>query len=62
MSNLICKTLIVFIYKYYRDSKKFNNLSFQSKYSLLVEFFEDLDKFNNLKTQKVKTTDKQKCV
>ena len=37
-------------YKYYCDSKKFNNLSFKSKYSFLAEFFKDLNKFNNLKT------------
>ena len=31
--------------KYYCDSKKFDNLSFKSKYSFLAEFFNDLNKY-----------------
>ena len=42
-SDLICNSKYRF-YKYYRDSKKFNNLSYKSKYSFLAEFFNDLDK------------------
>ena len=51
------------IYKYYRDSKKFNNLSLKSKYPFLVKLFNDLNKFKNLKTIKEKTEKKKnKCV
>ena len=42
-------------YKYYRDSKKFDNLSLKTKYFFLAHFFNDLNKFNGLKTQKEKT-------
>ena len=45
-------------YKYYRNSKKFVNLSLKSKDSFLVDFFNDLDKSNKLKTQK----ETSKCV
>ena len=41
--------------KYHCDSKKFNNLSSKSKYSLLVKFFKYLNKFNKLKTKKERT-------
>ena len=37
-------------YKYYRDNKKIDNVSFKSKYSFLYEFLNDLNKFNKLKT------------
>ena len=47
-------------YKYYRDSKNIDNLSFKSKYSFLAEVFYDLNKFNKLETQKEKTR-KNKC-
>ena len=47
-SNLIYDANHSF-YKYYRDSKKLNNLSFKSKYSFLAEFFKDLKKFNSRK-------------
>ena len=50
-SDLIYNSKYIF-YKYYRYVKKFDNLSFKSKYSFLFEFFNDLNKFNNLKTQK----------
>ena len=46
-------------YKYFRDNRIFNNLSFKSEYSFLVEFFNDLDKLNKLKTQKEKTEKKK---
>ena len=36
-------------YKYYHDIKKFDILSFESKYSFLTNFFNDLDKFIKLK-------------
>ena len=36
----------------YRDSKKFDILSLESKYSFLVSVFNDLDKFSKLKPQK----------
>ena len=39
-------------YKYFRDNRTFNNFSFKSEYSFLVEFFNDLDELNKLKTQK----------
>ena len=42
-------------YKYYRDSKKIDNLSFKWKYSFQVEFFEDLNKLNNSNPQKEST-------
>ena len=61
-SNLIYDANHSF-YKFYRDSKKFNNISFKSKYSFLTKFFKDLNKFNKLKTQKEKTKkDKDKYV
>ena len=47
-SNLIYNRKQSF-YKYYHDSKSFNNLSLRSKYSLLLEFFNDLNKFKKLK-------------
>ena len=50
-SDLIYNSKYSF-YKYYRDSKKFDNLSFISKYSFLADFCNDLNKFNNLKTLK----------
>ena len=34
--------------KYYRVSKKFDNLSFKSEYSFQAEFFNDINKFNKL--------------
>ena len=45
-------------YKYYQASKKFDNLSFKSKYSFLAEFFNDLNKFNKLKTKRKNTKEK----
>ena len=41
-------------YKYYRDSKKFDNISLESKYTFLVEFFKDSNKLNKLKNKKKK--------
>ena len=54
ISDLIYNSNYSF-YKNYRDSKKFDSLSFKSKYSFLPEFFNDLNKFNMPKTQKEKT-------
>ena len=50
-------------YKDYRDIKKFDNLSLNSKYFFLAESFNDLNQFNKLKTQKEKTKKKkQMCM
>ena len=50
-------------YKYYCDSKRFCNLSLESKYPFLADFFTDLNKFNKLKTQQDKNRkEKSKCV
>ena len=46
-------------FKYYHDDKKFDNLSFNLKYSLLAEFLNDIDKFSDLKPRK-KSTKKKK--
>ena len=45
--------------KYYRDNKKFDKLSFKSKYSFLDNFFNDLDKLSEIKSQKKKTEKKK---
>ena len=47
-SDLIYKSKYSFC-KYHRDSKRFDNHYFKSKYYFLEEFFKDLNKFNNLK-------------
>ena len=47
-SNLIYNSKYSF-YKYYRDSKKFDNLSFKLNYSFLYEFLNDLNEFNKRK-------------
>ena len=47
-------------YKFYRDSKKFDNLSFKSKYSFLHEFFKYLNEFKKLKTRKQESEKKNK--
>ena len=39
-------------YKYYSESKKFDNLLFKSIYAFLYQFLNDLNKFNKLKTIK----------
>ena len=57
-SNLIYNSKYDF-YKYCRDSKIFDDLSFKSKYSFLFELFNDLDKFNKLITRKEKTKKKE---
>ena len=44
-SELICDSNYSF-FKYYRDIKKFDNLSLKLKHSFLAEFFNDLNKFN----------------
>ena len=36
-------TLIIIFYKYYCDIKKFDNLSFKSKYSFMAKFFKYLN-------------------
>lgn len=46
-------------HKYYRDNKKFDKLSFKSKYSFLDNFFNDLDKLSEIKSQKKKTEKKK---
>ena len=46
------------IFKYYRNIKKSDNLSFKSMCSFLISFINDLDKCNELKPQK----EKKKCV
>ena len=43
-------------YKYYLDSKKFDNLSFKLKYLFPHEFFNDLNKLNKLITKKRRNT------
>ena len=47
-------------YKFYRDSKKFDNLSFKSKYSFLHEFFKYLNEFKKFKTRKQESEKKKK--
>ena len=51
-SNLIYNSKYSF-YKYYHDSKKFDNLSFKSNYSFLYEFLNGLNKLNKLKTKEI---------
>ena len=46
-------------YKYYRDGKKFDNLSLESKHSFLAEFFNYLNKFNKLSPQKESAKEKK---
>ena len=41
-SNLICDSNYN-LFKYYCDIKKFDSLSFKSKYFFLISFFNDLD-------------------
>ena len=41
-------------YKYYHDSKKFNNISYKLNYSFLTIFLKVLNKFTKLKPQKEK--------
>ena len=53
-SNLIYDANHSF-YKYYRDRKKFDNLSFKSKHSFSNEFLDGLDKLSNLNPQKEST-------
>ena len=61
-SNLIYGSSYNF-FKYYRDIKKFGNLSFKSVYSYLISFFNNLNKFNKLKLQKEEIKEKKsKCV
>ena len=57
-SNLIYNGKYSF-YKYYLDSKKFDNLSVKSKYSFLHKFFYDLSKFKILKITKQETEKKK---
>ena len=47
-------------YKFYRDSKKFDNLSFKSKYSFLHDFFKYLNEFKKLKPRKQESEKKTK--
>ena len=42
--------------KYYRNSKRFDNFSFKSKYSFLAKFSSYSNKFNKLKTHTWKNT------
>ena len=55
-SDLACDAKHSF-YKY-RDIKKFDNVSFKSKYAFVAEIFND--QLNKLKTQKEKTEKKRK--
>ena len=57
-SNLIYNRKYSF-YKYYRDRKKFDKVSFESNDSFLDKRFNDLNKFNKLKTQKEETQKKK---
>ena len=50
-SNLIYNSNYCF-YQYYRDSKKHDNLSLESKHLLLAGFFDYLNKFNKLSPRK----------
>ena len=56
-SNLIYDSNHSF-YKYH-NINKFDNLSFKSKHSLLVNVFNDLDKFSRVKTHKENTKEKK---
>ena len=47
-SDVIYKSKNSF-YKYYRDTKDFDSLSFRSKYSFLAEFSDDIVEFGELK-------------
>ena len=47
-SNLIYDANYSF-YKYYCDTKKFDSLSFRSKYSFLSKFLDDINKFSDVK-------------
>ena len=57
-SDLIYDTNHSF-YKYYRDSKKIDNLSFRSKYSFLHEVLHDLKRFSDLKLRNGNTKNKK---
>ena len=46
--SLIYNRLIFYSYS---DDKKFDSLSFESKYSYLLNFYDDLEKFNNVKVK-----------
>ena len=48
-------TLIIVYFKYYCDNKKFDNISFKSKYSFLAEFLDDIKKISDpeIKTYKI---------
>ena len=46
-SDLIYNTNRIF-YKYYLDSKKFDNLPFKSNHFFLYQFLNDIDKFSDL--------------
>ena len=60
-SNLIYDANHSF-YKYYRDRKNFDGLSFKSKHSFVSNFFVDLDQLNNLNPHKEITKEKNECV
>ena len=49
-------------YNNYRDSKKFDKLSFKRRRSLLNNFSKELDKSNEFKTQKEKPKRNTRCV
>ena len=43
----------------YNNTKKFNGLSFESKYAVLVLFYQDLNKFSGVEPRKGRTKEKQ---
>ena len=53
-SDLIYKLIIAF-FKYYRENKKFYNLSFKWNHSFLHEFLDNINKFSDLKPRNKNT-------
>ena len=51
--------ILAFNLGYYRGNKKFDNLSFKSKYSFLADFLDDLEKLNKPKPHKEDTKEKK---
>ena len=56
--DLICDSYHSF-FKYYRNNKNSDNLSFKSKYSFLAEFLNETDKYSDLKPRNKNTTKKK---
>ena len=57
-SDLIYDTNHSF-YKYCRDTKNFDSLSFRSEYSFLHRFLDDINKFSDLKPRNENTKKKK---